>query len=61
MKDRYVLYNENGVLENVMSREEAIEKAKQYFEHGINAYIVSETEDERIQKSKEGFQPPKWE
>ncbi|SET67342.1 hypothetical protein SAMN05660297_03102 [Natronincola peptidivorans] len=61
MKDRYMLYTQNGVLENVMSRDEAIEKVKQYQEHGIDVYIVSETEGQRIMENNDEFHRPKWE
>lgn len=61
MRDKYTIFSENGVLENVMSRDEAIEKVKQYHEHGVDAYIVSEIEGQRIQENKEAFQRPKWE
>ncbi|SDK15892.1 hypothetical protein [Natronincola ferrireducens] len=61
MKDKYVIYTKNGFLENVLSRDEAIEKIKQYHEHGVDAYIISETEAKRIQEGDEEFHLPKWE
>jgi len=57
MEEKYVIKTENGISE-CMPREEAIEKVKKYSNQGIEAYIVSEDEGERIKKSK--WNKPKW-
>ncbi|MCC5911187.1 MAG: hypothetical protein JJT76_12190 [Clostridiaceae bacterium] len=61
MKDRYTIYTKEGVLENVLTRDEAIEKIKKYEEHGVDAYIVSESEAKRIQESGGKLNEAKWE
>ncbi|AOY76198.1 hypothetical protein [Clostridium formicaceticum] len=61
MRHKYMIYTEEGVLENSITRDEAIEKVKQYHEQGIDAYIVSQTEGERMKQKGETFYPPKWE
>lgn len=57
MEDKYVIKTENGLSQS-MTREEAIEKVKNYSNQGISAYIVSEDEGERIKNSK--WNTPKW-
>ncbi|AKL94272.1 hypothetical protein CACET_c07620 [Clostridium aceticum] len=61
MRHKYMIYTQEGILENSVTRDEAIEKVKQYHEHGIDAYIVSQTEGERIKEKGEEFHLPKWE
>lgn len=57
MEEKYVIKTEDGISE-CMTREEAIQKVKNYSNQGIKAYIVSEDEGERIKKSK--WNQPKW-
>ncbi|KNF09518.1 hypothetical protein CLPU_3c02980 [Gottschalkia purinilytica] len=45
-------------LSNAMTREEAIKAVKEYESQGVSAYIVSETEAERIKDSE--FNKPSW-
>lgn len=58
MKERYVVRTESGISKS-MSREEAIKKVKDYDKEGISAYILSEDEGKRVEKSE--FNEPKWE
>lgn len=57
MKEKYVVKTDKGFSEP-MSREAAISKVKTYSNEGVNAYIVSEDEGERIKKSN--WNPPTW-
>lgn len=61
MRSSYVLYTQDGVLENFLTRDHAVEKVKKYHEQGVNAYIVSELEAKSIQESNEDFHLSKWE
>lgn len=58
MTERYVVRTDN-VITKSMSRDEAIKKVKEYDKQGISAYIVSEDEGKRLEKSQ--FNEPKWE
>lgn len=57
---RYVIVNEANALSEAMSREEAIARVKDLTSQGVNAYIVSEAEGNRISLSGT-FNTPKWE
>lgn len=58
MTEKYVVRTDN-VLTKPMSRDEAIKMVKDYDKQGISAYIVSEDEGKRLEKSQ--FNEPKWE
>lgn len=58
MTERYMVRTDN-VITKPMSRDEAIKMVKQYDKQGISAYIVSEDEGKRLEKSQ--FNEPKWE
>ncbi|WP_183108841.1 hypothetical protein [Thermohalobacter berrensis] len=58
MEKKFIVRTDN-VLSDPMPREEAIKKVKEYERLGISAYIVSEDEGKRLEKSK--FHEPKWE
>lgn len=58
MTERYVVRTDN-VITKPMSRDEAIKTVKEYDKQGISAYIVSEDEGKRLEKSQ--FNEPKWE
>ncbi|MFZ5969017.1 MAG: hypothetical protein ACOYVK_17815 [Bacillota bacterium] len=58
MTKRYVIRTDAFISEP-MSREEAIQKARDYDHQGVSAYIVSEEEGERIKQSG-FFHTPKW-
>ncbi len=58
MDQKYVVRTDN-VITKPMSRSEAIKAVKEYDKQGISAYILSEDEGKRLEKSK--FNEPKWE
>lgn len=55
--ERYIVRTDEE-LTPPMSRQEAISLVKKYSDEGIEAYIVSEDEGERLKNSK--FNKPKW-
>lgn len=57
---KYVIVNEANALSESLTREEAISKVKELNSQGVNAYIVSEAEGNRIRLSGT-FNTPKWE
>ncbi|KAB3525832.1 hypothetical protein [Alkaliphilus serpentinus] len=57
--NRYVIRTENGT-STEMTREEAIQRVKEYEQQGINAYIISVDEENRIQALGNEFNKPKW-
>ncbi|PAB59540.1 hypothetical protein [Anaeromicrobium sediminis] len=54
----YVIYAQNDI-SSPMSREEAIAKVKEYAHKGVDAYIMSREEGERVKFSNE-FNTPEW-
>ena len=58
MDQKYVVRTDN-VITKPMSRSEAIKTVKEYDKKGISAYILSEDEGKRIEKSE--FHKPTWE
>ncbi len=50
---------ENGLSEAI-ARDEAIKRVKEYADQGIEAYIVSQDEGERIKASGNQFNKPTW-
>ena len=58
MNDRYVIVTNNS-FSSPMTRDEAIEKAKEYDQKGISGSIVSEDEARRI-GNPTNFNEPKW-
>lgn len=57
---RYVIVNEADALSESLTREEAISMIKGLNAQGVNAYIVSEAEANRI-RLQGTFNTPKWE
>ncbi|GAB6086798.1 hypothetical protein [Alkaliphilus crotonatoxidans] len=59
MEQKFVIRTEAGI-SSPMGRDQAIEMVKQYARDGIEAYILSEDEGERIKAFNNEFNPPKW-
>lgn len=57
MDKKYVIRTDASISEP-MTREEAIQKAKEYDRQGISAYIISEEEGKRLKNND--FRTPKW-
>ncbi|WP_199872959.1 hypothetical protein [Inediibacterium massiliense] len=57
MDKKYVIQTDQSI-SKPMSRQEAIKQVRKYDKEGINAYIVSQAEGERIKDSH--FHTPKW-
>lgn len=47
-------------LSDPISREEALNKVKEYARQGVEAYIVSEDEGRRIKEGGNRFNKPTW-
>ncbi|WP_242876962.1 hypothetical protein [Alkaliphilus peptidifermentans] len=47
-------------ISDAMPRSEAIKVVKEYEKNGINAYIVSEDEGNRLKENGNKFNTPKW-
>lgn len=58
MDREYVIYA-NSDISSPMSREEAIAKVKEYAHEGVDAYIMSKEEGDRVKSSHE-FNIPEW-
>ncbi len=59
MEQKFMVRTEKGLSEAI-TREEAINKVKEYAHQGIEAYIVSEDEGERIKAGGNKFNKPTW-
>jgi|GEM_PF-825443 len=59
MDTKYMVCTESNISQP-LSRQEAISKVKELEKDGINAYIVSQDEGERIKKSHEKLHTPRW-
>jgi hypothetical protein len=57
MDKKYVIRTDASISQ-LMTREEAIEKVKEYDQQGVSAYIVSEEESNRIKEGE--LRTPKW-
>lgn len=57
MEKNYVIRTDTSI-SKPMKREEAIKKVREYDHKGISAYIVSEEEGKRLEKSE--FNIPRW-
>ncbi len=51
MDDKYVVIKMDGYVSEPMTQEKAIEKAKEYDQEGISAYIASEEEGIKIRNN----------
>ncbi|WP_026477130.1 hypothetical protein [Alkaliphilus transvaalensis] len=59
MEQKFMVRTENGLSEAI-ARDEAIKRVKEYADQGIEAYIVSQDEGERIKASGNQFNKPTW-
>lgn len=59
MEQKYMVCTE-GNISQPLPRQAAINKVKELELEGINAYIVSQDEGERIKKSHEKLHTPRW-
>lgn len=59
MEQKYMVCTD-GNISQPLSRQEAISRVKELERDGINAYIVSQDEGERIKKSHEKLHTPRW-
>ena len=59
MDPKYMVCTERDISQP-LSRHDAISKVKELEKDGVNAYIVSQDEGERIKKSHEKLHTPRW-
>ncbi|MBM7616059.1 hypothetical protein [Alkaliphilus hydrothermalis] len=59
MNQKFMIRTENG-LSDPITREEALKRVKEYAHQGVEAYIVSEDEGQRIKAAGNKFNKPTW-
>ncbi len=59
MEPKYMVCTENNISQP-LNRQAAINRVKELERSGVNAYIISQDEGERIKKSHDKLHTPRW-
>lgn len=59
MEQKYMVCTESNISQP-LSRQDAITRVKELEKDGVNAYIVSKDEGERILRSHDKLHTPRW-